>query len=80
LCGKHRYSGGEFYLPADRMTRSKEGNTPLIRVHPDLGAIRFCTQASQHRTAIQAAVAYVDAENMFRDGRGHVPVQERLPM
>jgi hypothetical protein len=39
---------------------AKEGNMPLIRVHPNPGAIRFHLWASQHRTAIEAAVAYVD--------------------
>jgi hypothetical protein len=39
---------------------AKEGNMPLIRVHPNHGARKFQSWASQHQTAIEAAVAYVD--------------------
>lgn len=34
---------------------------PLIRKHPEPGATKFLLQASHHRTAIEAAVAYIDA-------------------
>ena len=34
---------------------------PLIRMHPELGATKFLVQASHYRTAIEAAVEYVNA-------------------
>jgi hypothetical protein len=34
---------------------------PLIRMHPELGATKFLVQASHYRTAIGAAVKYVNA-------------------
>jgi hypothetical protein len=44
-----------------RQQEAKEDSMPLIRVHPEPGALEFCLQASQHRIAIEAAVDYVNA-------------------
>jgi hypothetical protein len=40
--------------------KAKKGGRRLIRVHPELGATKYFIQAGHHRTAIEAAVAYVD--------------------
>src|SRR5262249_51255687 len=40
---------------------AKKGSIPLIRVHPEPGATKFFLQAGHRQTAIEAAVAYVNA-------------------
>jgi hypothetical protein len=42
--------------------KARRRSIPLIRVHPDPGAIEYCIQAGHHRTAIETAVRCIEAE------------------